>query len=69
MGIDTYSIDMNPFGVILTSCVLFSQWPLLSYMGPKNEKLQVRCGDLRWTLNSKIVFSLVLYIGMTAEFT
>ena len=36
---------------------------------PKNRKLHLKCGGLRWTQWSKILFSPFLYIGMTIEFT
>ena len=34
-----------------------------------NAKIQVKCGGLRRTPNSKILFSLFLYIGVTLKFT
>ena len=35
----------------------------------KNPKFQVRCGGLRWSPKLKILFSLVLYIGIAIETT
>ena len=36
---------------------------------PKNRKLHLKCGGLRWTQWSKIIFPPCLYVGMTSKFT
>ena len=36
---------------------------------PKNRKLHLKCGGLRWSQNRKIIFPPCLYVGMTSKFT
>ena len=36
---------------------------------PKNRKLHLKCGGLRWPPNSKNHFPPCLYVGMTSKFT